>query len=42
MEIPSSVTRFGKTELEVRAISSASNNLISANFSIVYIKNTLA
>ena len=29
-----------KTDLEVRAISSGSNNLISANFSIVYIKNT--
>ena len=29
-----------KTDLEVRAISSGSNNLISANFSIVYIKNS--
>lgn len=29
-----------KTDLEVRAISSGSNNLISANFSMVYIKNT--
>ena len=29
-----------KTDLEVRAISSGSNNLISANFSMVYIKNS--
>ena len=28
-----------KTDLEVRASSSGSNNLISANFSIIYIKN---
>jgi len=28
-----------KTDLEVRAISSGSNNLISANFSMIYIKN---
>jgi hypothetical protein len=28
-----------KTDVEVRAISSGSNNLISANFSMVYIKN---
>ena len=48
MAIPLSITRFGKTEplelqtdLEVRAVSSGSNNLISANFSMVYIKNTL-
>ena len=31
-----------KTDLEVRAESSGSNNLISANFSIVYIKNESA
>ena len=31
-----------KTDLEVRAESSGSNNLISANFSMVYIKNTSA
>ena len=30
-----------KTDVEVRAVSSGSNNLISANFSMVYIKNTL-
>jgi hypothetical protein len=29
-----------KTDLEVRAVSSGSNNLISANFSMVYIKNS--
>ena len=29
-----------KTDIEVRAVSSGSNNLISANFSMVYIKNT--
>jgi hypothetical protein len=73
MAIPSSITRFGKTEpfylqlargqienhkhifkfgfnpdingtektdVEVRAVSSGSNNLISANFSMVYIKNS--
>ena len=28
-----------KTDLEVRAVSSGSNNLISANFSMIYIKN---
>ena len=28
-----------KTDLEVRAVSSGANNLISSNFSIVYIKN---
>ncbi len=28
-----------KTDIEVRAVSSGSNNLISANFSMVYIKN---
>jgi hypothetical protein len=31
-----------KTDLEVRAESSGANNLISANFSIVYIKNESA
>ena len=31
-----------KTDLEVRAESSGSNNLISANFSMVYIKNISA
>jgi hypothetical protein len=31
-----------KTDLEIRASSSGSNNLISANFSMVYIKNTSA
>ena len=31
-----------KTDLEVRAVSSGSNNLISTNFSMVYIKNTSA
>ncbi len=31
-----------KTDLEVRAVSSGSNNLISANFSMVYIKNISA
>jgi hypothetical protein len=29
-----------KTDVEVRALSSGSNNLISANFSMVYIKNS--
>jgi hypothetical protein len=29
-----------KTDVEVRAVSSGSNNLISANFSMVYIKNS--
>ena len=29
-----------KTDIEVRAVSSGSNNLISANFSMVYIKNS--
>ena len=28
-----------KTDIEVRAVSSGSNNLVSANFSMVYIKN---
>jgi hypothetical protein len=28
-----------KTDLEVRAESSGANNLISANFSMIYIKN---
>ena len=28
-----------KTDLEMRATSSGSNNLVSADFSVVYIKN---
>jgi hypothetical protein len=28
-----------KTDVEVRALSSGANNLVSANFSMVYIKN---
>ena len=34
------ITVSEKTDVEVRAVSSSSNNLISANFSMVYIKNS--
>lgn len=40
MEYPLSFLE--KTDIEIRALSSGSNNLVSSNFTIIYIKNTSA